>query len=115
MREATPFCTHDAPLVISSDEEEGQDNTSPTSPLTMREDTPQPMNTSPSHQCTLLLVMAQMAKNSAASLTWYLQQKRCHQSLTTWMTQGMKLRLLSQLMSIPTKTVFRTRTDRKFG
>ena len=31
-REATPFCTQDAPLVISSDEEEGQDNTSPTSP-----------------------------------------------------------------------------------
>ena len=30
-REATPFFTHDAPLVISSDEE-GQDNTSPTSP-----------------------------------------------------------------------------------
>ena len=31
-REATPFSTHDAPLVVSSDEEEGQDSTSPTSP-----------------------------------------------------------------------------------
>ena len=31
-REATPFGTHDAPLVVSSDEEEGQDTTSPTSP-----------------------------------------------------------------------------------
>ena len=38
----------------------------------MREDTPQHMNTSPSHQCTLPLVTAQMVKNSAASLTWYL-------------------------------------------
>ena len=32
-REATPFGTHDAPLVVSSDEEEGEDTTSPTSPL----------------------------------------------------------------------------------
>ena len=31
-REATPFNPHDAPLVISSDEEEEQDKTSPTSP-----------------------------------------------------------------------------------
>ena len=66
----------------------------PLHPLIMREDTPQPMNISPSHQCTLPLVTAQMAKNSAASLTWYLQQKGCHQSLTTWMTQGMKNRPL---------------------
>ena len=32
MREATPFNPHDAPVVISSDEEEEQDKTSPTSP-----------------------------------------------------------------------------------
>ena len=31
-REATPFTTHEAPLEISSDEEEDQDKTSPTSP-----------------------------------------------------------------------------------
>ena len=31
-REATPFATHEAPLEISSDEEEDQDKTSPTSP-----------------------------------------------------------------------------------
>ena len=31
-REATPFATHKAPLEISSDEEEDQDKTSPTSP-----------------------------------------------------------------------------------
>ena len=32
VREATPFTTHETPLVISSDEEEDQDKTSPTSP-----------------------------------------------------------------------------------
>ena len=31
-REATPFTTHEVPLVVSSDEEEDQDKTSPTSP-----------------------------------------------------------------------------------
>ena len=31
-REATPFAAHEAPLVISSDEEKDQDKTSPTSP-----------------------------------------------------------------------------------
>ena len=31
-REATPFTTYEAPLVVSSDEEEDQDETSPTSP-----------------------------------------------------------------------------------
>ena len=31
-REATPFATHEGPLVISSDEVEDQDKTSPTSP-----------------------------------------------------------------------------------
>ena len=31
-REATPFTTHEAPLVVSSDEEEDQDKASPTSP-----------------------------------------------------------------------------------
>ena len=30
-----------------------------------------------------LLVATQIVKNSAASLTWYLQQKECHLSLTT--------------------------------
>ena len=85
----------------------------PLHPLIMREDIPPPMNISPSHQCTLPLVTAQMAKNSAASLIWYLQQKGCHESLTTWMTQGVKLRPLSQPMSMPTRMTLRTRTDRR--
>ena len=38
MREATPFATHEAPVEISSDEEEDQDKTSPSSPPDHKED-----------------------------------------------------------------------------
>ena len=63
-REATPFNPHDAPLVISLDEEE-QDKTSPTPPPDHGKDTLQFMNTSQSHQYTLPLVTALRKKTSS--------------------------------------------------
>ena len=69
-REATPSTNHEAPLVISSDEEGDQDKTlSLPQPLTMKGDTLQFMNTSQSHWYTLLQVTAQMMKTLAACLT----------------------------------------------
>ena len=72
-REATPFNPHDTPVVISSDEEKEQDKTLPTSPPDHERGhlaTLQFMNTSQSHQYTLLLVTAQMKKTSAVCLAW---------------------------------------------
>ena len=114
IREATPFNLHDAPVVINSDDEEEQERASPTSPPDHEKGHPAVYKYQPkSHQCILLLVKAPMKRTSAAYLTWQHQLKRCPQSLTYQMTQDMKHKVLSLLMSMQTRTVSRTRTDRK--
>ena len=82
-------------------------------PLTMRKDTLQFINTSQSHQYTLPLVKALMKRTSAVYLTWKHQLKRCPQPLTDQMTQDMKHKTQPLLMSMQTRTVSRTRTDRR--
>ena len=67
-REATPFTTHEAPLVISSDDEEDQDKTCPTSPPD-HERGHSTVHEYQSHWYTLPQVTAQMMKTLATCLT----------------------------------------------